>query len=217
LLLVVVLTAGLSFIPRISWEGHLGGAVVGFVAAALLNAMRFGDRPRRVSALVLLVVLPVLCIGGLVATMRSGDSWEPLRAARRAAAARAVADEYNREVVPLLLAVQPTAVGPIEREAEMLIVRGTARRPDAVAAIRAKVEPLRVTAADAGAKLSGPPTGVEDVDRKLARARAFAEVRVKSFDQLLALLGGTDDPTALDAWTESRREADRLWTELGQK
>ncbi|HJZ58850.1 MAG TPA: rhomboid family intramembrane serine protease [Gemmataceae bacterium] len=223
LVLALVLTAAISFVPglSVSWEGHLGGAVVGFLTAGLLNALRFGDRARKVSAVVLLVALPALCVGGLVAAMESGDSWEPLRAARRAeearAAARAAADEYNREVVPLLLAVKPAAVGPVEHDAELVIVRGTGRRPDAVAAIRARVDPLRAAAVDAVAKLSGPPTGVEEVDRKRAKARAFTEARVKSFDLLLGLLAGPDDPAALDAWIESRREAERLWADLGQK
>ena len=44
---VFVLNAGVSFLPGISWEGHLGGGVAGFLAAGLLNAARFGDRPRR--------------------------------------------------------------------------------------------------------------------------------------------------------------------------
>ncbi|MBX9627256.1 MAG: rhomboid family intramembrane serine protease, partial [Gemmataceae bacterium] len=76
---MLILNVGVSFIPGVSWEAHLGGGVAGFVAAGLLNALRFGDRPRRVGAAVLLVLMPVGCVAGLVGAMRDGDAWAPLR------------------------------------------------------------------------------------------------------------------------------------------
>ena len=73
------LSIAVSFLPGVSWEAHLGGAVAGFVAAILLNAVRFGHRVRRVLAIVLVAMLPALCVGGLLLVIKSSANWEPLR------------------------------------------------------------------------------------------------------------------------------------------
>ncbi len=90
--LAILLNAGISFLPGISWEGHLGGAIAGFVVAGLLNAIRFSSAWRRVVALVLLLAIPVASVGGLVATMKWGDTWAEIRHREAAVeSARAIA------------------------------------------------------------------------------------------------------------------------------
>ena len=73
------LSIAVSFLPGVSWEAHLGGAVSGFFAAVLLNAVRFNRGPRRIAAAVCVVLLPMICIGGLLLVIKHGKRWEPLR------------------------------------------------------------------------------------------------------------------------------------------
>ena len=127
LTVVIVLNAMFSFMPGISWQAHLGGAVVGFATAWLLNAMRFGDRRRRSLALALLVTMAFACVTGLLVAMRWSEAWAGYRQriadeqAWLAADQKRIADEqawlaadqkrraaetatsaFNRDVVPLL-------------------------------------------------------------------------------------------------------------------
>jgi membrane associated rhomboid family serine protease len=238
---VLLLNVLISFVPGVSWEAHLGGGAAGFVAAGLLNALRFGDRWRRAAAAVLLALLPVGCVGGLVWAMREADSWAPLRqraaaveaarqaaeAARRAAAEReraraeaaraaAAVEGYNREAAPLLDALRPDKVHPAENHARNLLLAGRGRSP-AAAAARAEVAGLREKAADLAAKLADP-TGVAPLDQLRERARAYADARLRVLDQLLGLLdaGAVPDPAAVKALKDGQAEADRLWAEAGR-
>jgi membrane associated rhomboid family serine protease len=214
---VVLLNVGVSFLPGVSWEAHLGGGVVGFIAAGLLNSLRFGDRPRRLTAVVVLVVLPVLCATGLVAAIESGAAWNRLLSGKtKPAGATSAVDAYNQTIVPLLNLLAPEPVRHVEQQATIAVVRSVRKPPGNAARVRALVEQKRAVAADVVMKLA-EPTGVETVDQKRAKARAFAEARRKSFDQLLALLDNPADPAALDAWVAGKAEATRLWAELGQK
>ena len=214
LLIVFVINAGVSLLPTVSWEAHLGGGAAGFLAAGLLNARRFGDRKRRLSALVLLVLLPALCVGGLVLATKRTDVWKPYRdhAAHGKAVERAAA--FSREVAPLLDGLAPEVVKAVQAEANLLLLRPPARRPAAdVAALRAKAVEFRDKAEHATDKLQGPPTGDADFDAFRDKARAFAETRALSFRLLIALLDANDLPADAQwaTWGTSRRTADRLW------
>jgi rhomboid protease GluP len=245
LTLVIVLNAGFSFLPGISWQGHLGGAVAGFVAAGLLNAARFGDRPRRRVALGLLLALPVGCVGGLVWAMNGSGVWatyrqqvnfaEQLRQAaaageefRQAAlatesrlrAALAAEQSFNRDVVPLLNQLAPPLVEPVEKTATGLLLRAVGRRDaEAVAEVRAKLTALKKVADTAVGHLAAPPVGVEALDRRLANAKAFAEARSRSFALLLAMLDSpaVPDEAAWTAWGDARRAAAARWQDIAAK
>jgi membrane associated rhomboid family serine protease len=80
LCLMLAMNAGISCLPHISWEAHLGGGLAGFLTAGLLNVARLDDRPRRRAAVVILVLLPVVCVTGLLTAMQSSPDWVALRA-----------------------------------------------------------------------------------------------------------------------------------------
>jgi membrane associated rhomboid family serine protease len=228
LFVVFILNAGVSLLPGVSWEGHLGGGIAGFVAAGLLTAARFGDRQRRISAWFLLALLPVMCVAGLAAAMdaKGMPGWQRLRqrlaaeheardAAERRQRLQTARDDFNSQVAPRLPELEPKLVQPLEQEANVLLM--TKNRPaERVTEVRAKAEQLKATADTIVQHTSGEPTGDESVDQHIARARAFAAARAKSFEMLLAMLADSNKPADVTwkAWQAARRDADRLWAEL---
>jgi membrane associated rhomboid family serine protease len=228
LAVVFVLNAGVSFLPGVSWEGHLGGGVAGFLAAGLLNAARFGDRHRRAAAWLLLALLPALFVGGLAAAMdaKGVRGWQQLR--QRLAARRQVQEdreraqrltealgEFGERVEPRLRELAPDAVQPAERNALLLLARK--KRPaELLNPARARLGELKAAADEVVRLAAAGPTGSERFDRTRERARAFAAARSRALGLLLAMLDSPELPKA-EAWKEwqsARRDADRLWGEL---
>ena len=215
--MVLVINVGVSLLPTVSWEAHLGGGVVGFVTAGLLNAVRSGTRRQRGLAVVLLVLLPVLCVGGLAGAMKYAGVWKPFR--DRAAAARVVAKAvaFNKDVAPVLDELAPHVVHPVENEARLLLLRDPAKRKkDDVAALRQKVIDLHDRATFALSRLEGPTTGDADFDKFRDAAKAFAEARAASLEGLRAMIDANaiPDEAAWDGWSALRRTADRLWAAM---
>lgn len=211
--LVIILNVGLSLLPTISWEAHLGGGVAGFVTAGLLNGLRDGGPNRRRLARILLALLPVASVGGLALAMKYADAWRPLR--QLAAAVRMSA--ASREATAALDELAPKFVHPVENEARLLLLRDPARRrKDDAAALRQKVIDLHDRATFVVTRLDGPPTGITEYDKILAAARAYAEARAKSLDALRVMLDANaiPDEAACDGWAALRRDADRLWAAL---
>ena len=217
LVVVFVLSAGVSFLPGVSWEGHLGGGVAGFLVAGLLNAARFGDRPRRISAWAFLALLPVLCVAGLAVSMdaKGLPGWQHLRERLAIARSKAARQAFNTHVAPKLPGLAPPAVEKPEAELRELL-KMTPRAPEQVSAARAEVEKLKEVADAVLRHTAGEPIGDEPFDRHRERVRAFAAARAKSFELLLAMLAEPTPPTAeaWDAWRAARRDADALWAEL---
>jgi rhomboid protease GluP len=227
--LVFILNAGVSFLPGISWQAHLGGGVAGFLAAWLLNAVRFRTGRRRLLAVVLLLALPLACFGGLFAAIKWSGRWEEHRQryiARQALEARKARQaEYNAalqgflgEAGANLDKLRPEEVVPVEEQArteqeKVPLWWVGERRTAALAAVRAKVAELQVAADALIKQAGGPASGIEGVDQFRARVRAFAEARSKSFALLLKMLDGpgAPDKAAWTAWVDSRRAAHDLW------
>jgi rhomboid protease GluP len=56
----VILLVAINFVPGISWQGHLGGAIGGLLAALLLHVQRFHPSPGiRILALAGLPIIPI--------------------------------------------------------------------------------------------------------------------------------------------------------------
>jgi rhomboid protease GluP len=227
----IAMNAGLSFLPGISWEGHLGGAVAGFATAGLLNAIRVSNRRNRLIARVLLGAIPVLCVGGLVASMKWGESWASIRLlvaqdhmrrdefTRQIAIAEAT-KAFNRDVAPLLVRLHPEPISPIEKQAATLLIRpGEKRNAAAVANSRTELADLKAAAEAAIEHLSAPPTGQEAIDQHRARTKEFVEARLRSLEMLLGMMDSPAIPTeaAWTAWGDSRRAADNLWKAISAR
>jgi membrane associated rhomboid family serine protease len=69
----------LSLIPIVSGWSHLGGAIVGLVAALLLHVQRFGSPGAAKLAVVGLFAVPVVCLVGLNQRMKRDPGWRKLR------------------------------------------------------------------------------------------------------------------------------------------
>lgn len=231
--IVFLLNGAVSLLPGISWEGHLGGGVGGFVAAGLLNALRHGTWPRRILALLLLSALAPACLLGLVAAMNHYGPWVDLR--QRRADARALSDRrdaanaelerlaalkgavqgYTRDLVPRFQQLAPEPVRAVEQQATWLLLRPAERRnPEVLAGVRAKVEAIKKTADElAGAVAPPPPAGLEMFAPLRDRAGAVAAARSRSFALLLQMLDSpaAPDAAAWEAWGEARRAADAAW------
>jgi membrane associated rhomboid family serine protease len=219
-----LLNAGVSFLPGVSWEGHLGGGIAGFVASGLLNALRFAPRPRRALAFALLLALPVISVGGLLIAMKHSNAWAPLRERARIAAqiaAQIAVDEvYNRDVIPRLNRLSPDVVRPVRLQAwAMLYKQRTSRNPEFASETIAKLTELKATADEVVALLSTTPTGFAPLDTMKTAAQQFAEARAAEMEDLLGMLDSPIPPKDADwvVWGNAHRAADVAWEQLRQK
>jgi membrane associated rhomboid family serine protease len=133
LALVIGVNALVSFVPGISWQGHLGGAVAGFFGAIFLDLTRPGaNRRQLVVGLGGLALLLAVMAGGLAAAMRYADDWKALRALRGVQLIR----EGGAESVSV-----PTAAGV--RAVHQSVGVALIARGESVAAAREEVQRLR--------------------------------------------------------------------------
>ncbi len=229
--LAFLLNAGVSFLPGVSWEAHLGGGVAGFVASGLLNALRTGPQPRRLLALVFFLALPVICVGGLMASMQRSPAWGLLRE-RHAAQAGALAERerlaglvaaeeaYNHDVVPRLNRLSPDAVGPLHLQIWTILRKPKVdRSPEALTEVRTKLTEFQAIANEAITQLSVPLVGWEPFDRVRTRAREFAEARATECGVIFKMLDTPEIPTVSDWNTlgKARRTTDAAWEHIRQK
>ncbi|MDY3557783.1 rhomboid family intramembrane serine protease [Gemmata sp. JC673] len=237
LMVVFLLNGAVSFLPNVSWEGHLGGGLAGLLTAGLLNAARFGDRPRRLGAWMLLTMLPALCVAGVAGAMGAEGlpGWRKLR--QQLAAERSVTEggerlaaaheTYARQIGPRLARLMPadpngitrsrTLVKLLPEERELLALR---RSPDAPpqqrAAARAKVLALKAVAEEVAAATPRESVGAPPLDKQFARVGRFATAQAAALEWLLALdgSGGLARSLVWAAWANARMESHQLWLEL---
>ncbi len=235
LTIVTLLNAGLSFLPGISWEAHLGGGLVGFLTAGLLNGVRVGDRWHRRLGLGLLFLMPILCVAGLVASMGRSEVWAIVRQQfetdnerqariqrfremqQTAERLQEAATTFSQEFMPLLDRIKPEVVAPIEKNAIYVLYMPAARRkPETMTELRAQINGLKSTADEIVQKLSGPPTGIEGIDQVRTNASEFAASRSQSLGLLLDMLASDTSPDedTWSRWGEARRTTTARWKKI---
>ncbi|MFO0935166.1 MAG: rhomboid family intramembrane serine protease [Gemmataceae bacterium] len=80
-LLIFAMNVGVSLIPGVSWEGHLGGALAGLFSACLLQNVRPGLHLKTLAAIAVLVLAIPLCVWSFQKFAESSLRWEPVRVA----------------------------------------------------------------------------------------------------------------------------------------
>ncbi|MFO0822428.1 MAG: rhomboid family intramembrane serine protease [Gemmataceae bacterium] len=212
--LAFLLNAAVSFLPGVSWEAHLGGGAAGFVASGLLNALRFASGPRQLLALVLLLAMPVACLGGLVAAMKWGEAWAEARGNPF------TGEEYNRDVVPRLERISPGAVEEVQKRAwAMLFKPKAARNQQVEAETRAELAELRNTADETAALLARHSGVSRSLEATRQKAKEYAEAQSRELSLLIAMLDlpTPPDQAAWATWGDARRAAVTAWEHVRQK
>jgi hypothetical protein len=188
--------------------------------------------------------VPVACVGGLVWTMKVGESWALVRSrmmvreaiafthrpAARDLVARAALGAFlgidsaihawasDQELISLFNALSPVSTRPIESQAVLLLGSEPERRkPETVAALRAKLTDILKSAEELDRRLSAP-TGNAALDSRREKARGFVEARAEAMNLLLKMLDSKEapGPEAWKTWGEAKSEAEHLWTEINE-
>lgn len=106
---LVLLNVFLSFAPGISMSAHFGGGAAGVVVSLLLHTNRHGKVLVKMLTTVGLVLVPVLCLAGVVVAQRTDSSWEGL--------------EYNFRRLPQMEAAEKSASAIIDAKLQPILLR----------------------------------------------------------------------------------------------
>lgn len=221
LTVVLLLNAAASALPRVSWEGHLGGGLAGFAVAGLLLALRSSERKRRVAAGALLGLIPFACLGAVGAAMgaKGIPEWQQLK--QRLATARTFDEltqseaDFHAGATPRLAALAPKPVDAADLSARLTLSLNAA--PERAARDTARLTELKKAADELDAL--AVPTGSAVLDAQRAAVRAFAQARSRALGKGLELLakGKAATPAERAEWDALRREANDRWNALGAR
>ena len=75
-----VLITFISLMPGVSWQGHLGGAVIGAAVALVMQVQRFGPSLLRWAVLLVLVPLPWVGCAFIKYEQRTNPEWAQVAA-----------------------------------------------------------------------------------------------------------------------------------------
>jgi membrane associated rhomboid family serine protease/DNA-binding PadR family transcriptional regulator len=182
------LIAAISFIPGVSWSGHLGGAVFGLVGAALLNVQRFGSRPVRVLALAAVLVLPLVGVASLLYYEKASPQLrrilETEGAHERAVREKKEIDQFNNVVLDQFYAQMSPVQEAYPEEIAPVLNRNPRRRtPEQVTKGLTALDDGRKKLEKAGAILAnaGPYTSARLTEAQQA-GQEYVTEWIKLFD-----------------------------------
>jgi membrane associated rhomboid family serine protease len=163
----------ISLLPGIGWGAHLGGAVFGLLAAALMNYARFGTRWQRVLAWLAVVLLPISCYGAVLEAPHFDEPW--------------AIEEMNEKYLPGVNRLDEAAAKELhEADVERLVshTRAQRRKPEAVQEALAALQKARAQTDEATAFLekAGPYRS-----QRVARARQLRLELLRERDKLYAI------------------------------
>lgn len=247
LTMVIAINIMVSFVPGVSWQAHLGGAVTGFTAACLFNAIISEDLNRRRIAIGLIFSLPILTVGGLIVVMDRSSNWiafrERIAQEQTQRASESAKKSFDKDILPYLNQLNPQMISeeqparaffffrkgvpiqlpPVSRIQQEIVTQSllpqAKRNPEIVAELIKEIKEKREFAKKAIELLSSPPIGVDSIDRHRERARSFVEAQAQFLDLSAEMLSSakTPDQESWTAWGNAKRKAEALWLPPPQK
>lgn len=195
--LSLLICGAVSFLPRVSWQCHMGGAVGGFTMAFLLELIRPGYRRRTIAGIIGSILFPLAVLGALALVMNNSSTWQPLRH-RHALQMRA---QFYQSLQPELNEVGPGAATGVmvALEKSKLNVLRFGKIIDDSKTLLHKAEELRAS--------------VADIDSEPAvRVRAYLDDFISFNRGVIAFLEADSDD--LQALVDAKRRLDERWSEL---
>jgi membrane associated rhomboid family serine protease len=180
-----VLLVVVSSMPGISWSGHLGGAVLGILSAALLNFQMVGRGSPRWVALTGALLLPVACFAVLSKAPDWNKTWAALARQRTAVIQQEETEQINQTILPKVHEIEEAAKQQLsEAQARRLIGQPPDRRDrKAVDAMSSGSQKATSKLAEAAAVLraAGPYRSRRVESARLSRL-ALVEEKIKLFE-----------------------------------
>jgi rhomboid protease GluP len=134
--IAVAMAVAVSFVPGVDWIGHLTGAAVGFLAAALLDRIRPGAGWDAWTAAITLVLIVAGCTTGFRWHIRTAASWAQARLwgdVQRALRQARIDWPLLQPAMSAAAAVPPQRAATLHANGTMAAVGNSRRRMDAVA------------------------------------------------------------------------------------
>jgi rhomboid protease GluP len=193
--LTLILNLFITFgIAGISKGAHLGGGIVGLIAAVPMDILRFGTRRQRVMAAVALALIPAVCLVGMIRYLdRKGQA---IRVVERQ---RENAELWHDHILPLRQVTEDIP-NLLQGQAEPLLERAPDTRGaaevnaviQALASKKEELEKLRSALDNAG------PYWSLDVEKERRRCRSLVQETMQLLDAVQDCLRQNE------AWTQKR-------------
>jgi membrane associated rhomboid family serine protease len=202
LLLMLVINVAISFAPGVSWEGHFGGGLAGFLAAIFLDLTRPGANRRQLTIGVGgLVLLVAAMAGGLAASVAYAKPWKAIRTV-------VFIQDHTEELQALgsVASVSPPRLEAVHKSASFAAI---VRTPDTLKATRENLAAIRAEVAK-GEALDFPGFDRDRVREYLAEVTRFAEL----WDRQLAS-GKAPGAEERKALADQLAKATEAWKRIG--
>lgn len=197
LTLMFLINIGVSFIPGVSWAGHLGGGVAGFLMAGFLHGWHSPIIWRRILAASLILLLPVAFLGALFTAMHTNPAWTALRARfDRDARIRNQLSQVEQELLVKLHSIRPDVVRPLfHLEIAPFVILGR-QRIDAPRrqAFLDEIDSLQSQARDALVLLGNVNASQPQSKARLLRYRNFTQAQLYYLTMIRELLEADSVP-----------------------